>query len=346
MVKLARIPAYEWHQQKGATFEEFFGCEIPSHYGDIAGEYRRLRKEAGVRDVSHFGKIKVTGRDRLRFLQGMLTNEIKALEPGKGTFALFLDVKGHIQADMKVYAFADHLLIVLQHYLVEKLLIGLDRYIMSEDVKMNEVTAESFFIQVLGPDAGSFLASKGIDSLPDESYSYRTTNIAGNEAHLIKLPSGFAILGPVTGLIGVLEFLDGPMIGARAFDIFRMESGLPLMHRDMDESNFPQECGLTPALNFQKGCYLGQETMARLDAQGHVNRQLVGIALKAAVPPGEKVFKDNKEVGRITSANQSMLLQKPFALGYVRREVAKEGEAVEVGSHNTTGIVRILPLKA
>jgi len=110
---MQRIPTLDWHHQKGAVFEDYFGCEVPSHYGNYEQEYSLLRNSAGVRDVSHFGKIKVIGKDRQRFLNGMLTNEIKALENGKGAFALFLDVKGHIQADMKVYIFSDHLLLVL-----------------------------------------------------------------------------------------------------------------------------------------------------------------------------------------------------------------------------------------
>jgi folate-binding protein YgfZ len=347
MVKLMRIPAYDWHQQKGAVFEDYFGCEVPSHYGDFQEEYRRLRKEFVVRDVSHFGKIKVTGRDRSRFLQGMLTNDIKALDAGRGTFALFLDVKGHIHADLKVYAFPDHLLLVLQHYLVQKLMTGLDRYIMSEDVRMQDVTADLSMVQILGPQSADSLHTKGLTQLPEAPYHHlRTVSVAGLDFSLIRLPAGFAFLDAGrSAQTNLLDFLEGPMIGAKAFEIFRIESGIPLMQKDMDETNFPQECGLDSALDFQKGCYLGQETMARIDAQGHVNRHLVGIAATAPVASGDKIFRESKEVGRITSATHSLMLRQPFALGYIRREFAREGERVEVGSQNTTAIVRNLPLK-
>lgn len=345
MVKLMRIPAYGWHQQKGAVFEDYFGLEVPSHYGDFEQEYWHIRKDLGVRDVSHFGKVRVTGRDRFRFLNGMLTSEIKTLEAGKGTYALFLDVKGHIQCDMKVYAFPDHLLLVLQHYLVEKLMQGLDRYIMSEDVKMQDASSEFAMIQILGPGSGSFLTTKGLENLPESSYNHRTIDIVGTSANLIRLPSGYALLAPVSAGVEILSFLEGPLIGGKGFEVLRIESGLPLMQRDMDESNFPQECGLNGALDFQKGCYLGQETMARIDAQGHVNRHLMGFTLSSPVNAGEKVFRDSKEVGRITSATHSLLLGEPFGIGYIRREFAKEGEKVEVGTHNTTAVVRQLPLK-
>jgi folate-binding protein YgfZ len=345
MVKILRIPTYAWHQQRGATFEDYFGCEIPAQYGDFQQEYWLIRKRAVIRDVSFFGKIKVTGRDRQRFLNGMLTNEVKALDAGKGTFALFLDVKGHIQADMKVYVFPDHLLLVLQHYLVEKLMSGLDRYIMSEDVRMQDITGDLSMIQVLGPESAGFLNSRGITSLPEDNYSHNTISVASTEANLIRLPVGYAILSEAGSGGSILEQLSGPMAGSKAFDVFRIESGIPLMHRDMDESNFPQEVGLNGAINFQKGCYLGQETMARIDAQGHVNKHLVGIASSAVIQAGDKIFKDQKEVGKITSSTRSLLLNQAFGLGFIRREFATEGERVQVGSHNASATIRDLPLK-
>jgi folate-binding protein YgfZ len=347
MVK-ARIPAYEWHQKKGAAFQDYFGCEVPSHYGNYEEEYKQLRGGSAIRDVSFFGKIKVTGKDRQRFLQGMLTNDVKSLEAGKGAFALFLDVKGHIHADMKVYAFSDHLLLVLQHYLVQNLMAGLDRYIMSEDVRMQDVTPEYGMIQILGPDASLLLESRGMHTIPEVYYSHSMINIAGVETPLIRLPAGFALLVPNPGQESarVLEALNGSMLGGRAFETYRIESGIPLMHRDMDESNFPQECGLHAALNFEKGCYLGQETMARIDAQGHVNRHLVGILSSASVTSGDRIFKEGKEVGKITSTTHSLLLQQPLSLGFIRREFAKEGETVEVGDQNISASVRSLPLIA
>ncbi len=335
---------HDWHVQRGALFEEYFGYEVPSHYGNYEQEYHHLRNGAGIRDAGHFGKIRITGRDRHRFLNGMLTNDIKNLEPGSGVPALFLDVKGHIQADMKVYAFEDHFLIVLQHCLVQKLMTGLDRYLMSEDVRMQDAGAEFGLFQVLGPQVESFLAGKGIQQLPRDLYAHNTILIAGREASLIRLPSGCAMLCSLESVISILDVLDGPMIGAKAFEVFRIESGLPLMRRDMDETNFPQECRLETTLNFHKGCYLGQETIARIDSQGHVNRHLTGIESDELLPPGEKLFKDGKETGRITSSTTSLLLKRPFALGYVRREHCREGESLRAGANNTICIVRNLPL--
>jgi folate-binding protein YgfZ len=134
------------------------------------------------------------------------------------------------------------------------------------------------------------------------------------------------------------------LVGSKAFEIFRIESGLPLMRRDMDETNLPQEARLDAALSFQKGCYLGQEVMARIDAQGHVNRRLMALVAERDIQAGDKVFKAEREIGKVTSATRSLLMGRPVAMGYVRREFATPGEQVEIGNDHTTAIVRDFPL--
>ena len=341
-----KILTYDWHKSKGATFEDFFGCEIPSHYGSYEQEYAALRNNVGLRDVSYFGKVRITGRDRQKFIHSMVSSDVKDLKAGQGALSVFLDVKGHIQADMKFYAFPDLLLMVLQHYVRDKILQGLDRYIISEDVTMKDATEEYGMLQLLGPQAESFLRSRNVNALPEELYSFASISFNGTSAHLIRLAVGFALLCAAADTTALLDQIDLPLAGARAFEIYRIENGLPLMHRDMDESNFPQEARLDAALNFGKGCYLGQEVMARIDAQGHVNKQLMGIVGSAPLKSGDSIYKGNREIGKITSATHSLLLDQPFGIGYVRREFAKDGEAIETGNDRTTGIVKALPLSA
>ena len=339
-----KILTYDWHQGRGATFEDFFGCEIPSHYGNYEQEYWAIRKSVGLRDVSHFGKVRMSGRDRQRFLNGMVSNDVKALEPGIGTWALFLDVKGHLQADLKIYAFPNHLLLIMQHYLRDKVIAGLDKYIISEDVTMKDVTEEFALFQILGPDAESFLKSKGIEELPAALFAFRSVSVGGIDANLIRLSAGFALLAPVASAAQLLDHLNAQPIGMRAFDVYRIESGLPLLSRDTDETSLPQEARMDAALNFHKGCYLGQEVMARIDAQGHVNKHLMGIASASPLHPGDKIYKGDKEIGKITSSTTSLLLSQSLALGYVRREFAKEGELVQTGENRITAMVKQLPL--
>lgn len=339
-----KIKTHDWHQAKGAAFEEFFGCEIPSHYGSAEQEYRVLRESVGVRDVSFFGKIEFSGKDQKKFLQGKLTNDVNLLSPGKGIYATALDIKGHIQADLKIYDLSERLLGVLQHYVKDHLMKFLDRYIISEDVRLKDVSDDYGMLQILGPQADALLKQKGIGEPPAELYSFHKVTFAGREVRLIRLGAGYALLCAAADTTPLLDSLDIQPIGVKAFDVFRVENGLPLIQLDFDQTNFPQEARLDSTLNFNKGCYLGQEVMARIDAQGHVNRFLKGIVLSTEAKPGDAVYKGEKEVGKLTSVTRSPKLDKFLAMGYVRREFSNEGEAVEIGSNRTTGIVRQLPV--
>lgn len=333
-----------WHRSRGAVFEDFFDCEVPSHYGNPEQEYWHLRKDVAVRDVSYFGKVKITGKDARMFLHRMVSNDINALVPGKGAYALFLDIKGHIQGDFKLYSFPDHLLMVLQHYVLDRVVKGLDRYIISEQVTMQDVTDQHGMFQVLGPTAEEFLKSKGAE-LPQETYSMQPSRIGDVTVHIIRLGAGFAVLTAAPDAETLLNRLDAPAIGMRAFEIYRIEQGYSLLGKDVDETNFPQESRMEGGLNFHKGCYLGQEVMARIDAQGHVNRFLMGILSDSPLEPGEKLYSGEKEIGRITSSAVSPLFRKTAALGYVRHEFAKEGREILAGDHRTTVIVKTLPMR-
>lgn len=341
---IMKISTWDWHKERGAVFGDYFGCEVPLSYGDPLEEYHALQNGAGLRDVSFLGKIRATGKDRNRFLNGMLSNDIKTLESGKGVWALSLDIKGRIQADMKVYGFPDHLLLVLQHYARESIMSGLDRYIISEDVRLADVTNDLGMIQVIGPKAELALRESGLTQFPEDTLSFLTVSMSGVECQLIRLSVGYAILFPSVQAGTVLESVPAPLIGSEAFEVFRVEKGLPLLKKDMDENNLPQEARLDAALNFQKGCYLGQEVMARIDAQGHVNRHLMGIASSEDLTAGDRIYVGEKEVGWITSVVKSPLLSQNLALGYVRREQAKEGEEVQIGEQKVSGSVKNLPI--
>jgi folate-binding protein YgfZ len=340
-----KIQNFDWHNSKGARFENFHGAEIPSDYGNIEPEYWALRNSVGIRDVSYFGKIDITGKDGKNFLHRMLSNDINVLQPGQGTWALFLNVKGHIQGDMKIYAFPDHLLVVLQHYIREKIVSGLDRYVIGENLQFHDATEEFVMFQIIGPGAESFLRSKGVQQLPETNLSFVSSKIGEVEVTLIRLAVGYAILGKSEDGLKLLNILDAQPVGMRAFEIFRVESGIPLMQRDVGETNFPQETRMDAAVSFQKGCYLGQETIARIDAQGHVNKFLTGIRSVSPIHDGDVLFKNGKEIGKITSSVQSIALNSPLALGYVRREFAKPGEAVEIGVEGAIGEVIQLPIQ-
>ncbi len=341
-----RIITHDWHQARGAEFEDFFGYEVPSSYGNLEQEYWALRKNVAIRDVSFFGKAKITGRDAQDFLHRMISNDVKSLFPGKGVWALFLDIKGHIQGDMKIYRFQDFLLMILQRHALERVIKGLDRYLISEQLQMIDVSNEFGLFQILGPKAAEFLQSKGAQTLPTEELSFESASFDGIETQIIHLGTGYSLLCPVNSAIQLLNYLDLQPAGIRAFHIFRIESGLPLLGLDFDDTNLPQESRLDKALNFNKGCYLGQEVIARLDAQGHVNKILMGLESTGELSPEQKLYSGEREVGRITSAAWSPLNGHTVGLGYVRREFAKEGQTLQAGvrSSSTIVIVRNLPM--
>ncbi len=345
-----KILTYEWHKGKGAVFQDFFGTEIPASYGDLDSEYWALRKTVGLRDVSYFGKIRVTGKDARDFLHRMLSNDIRSVSDGNGVWTLLLDDRGRIQSDMKIYGMPDDsLLIVLPHYMREKITAELDRYIIREDVILQDATADWAMFQLLGPHAAGVLNANGLPHPPEEDYSHIPVLLGGAPCRLIRLPLAYAILAPASAAAAALDSLHTPdarLVGMEGFNIFRIEAGLPLMHVDMDETNLPQEARLGGALNFHKGCYLGQETMARLDARGgHVNWLLSVMTAASAIAAGQKIYQGDSEVGRVTSAAFSPMLRQPVALGYLRHESAAPGQAVAVGDDRTTGVVIPLPAR-
>jgi aminomethyltransferase len=334
----------DWHQSKGATFEDFFGEEVPSNYGNVEQEYWALRKGVALRDVSFFGKIKVAGKDAQDFLHRMISNDVKSLTPGKGVWALFLDIKGHIQGDMKIYRFPEYLLMVMQHHAKDRVVKGLDRYVIGEQLQFTDVSDQFGMFQILGPESTAFLKSKGAPKLPESNLSFETVPFDGIETQIIRLGLGYALLFPADFAVKLLNFFDAQPVGMQAFHIYRIESGLPVLGLDYDDTNLPQESRLDQALNFNKGCYLGQEVMARLDAQGHVNRVLMGLVSADELGKDQKLFAGEKEVGRITSSARSPLSGKYVALGYIRREFAKEDQPLNLQDHSTTAIVRNLPI--
>jgi folate-binding protein YgfZ len=337
-----KMITYDWHKNRGAEFEDFFGVEVPSSYGNVEQEYWAIRKSAAIRDVSFFGKVRITGKDAQNFLHRMISNDVQSLQPGKGVWSLFLDIKGHVQGDFKLYRLPDFMMMILQRHALEKVVKGLDRYVISEQLKMVDVSDEFGLFQIFGPNAATVLQSKGVQSLPADELAFQSASINGVETQIIRMGTGYSILVPAASAVDLLNFMDLQPIGQRAFNIFRVETGLPVLGIDFDDTNLPQESRLDKAISFNKGCYLGQEVIARLDAQGHVNKILMGLESDSELKPNQKLYFAEKEVGRITSVAYSPLKKLNVALGYVRREHAKDGLTLQ--SDNTTVIVRNLPI--
>jgi glycine cleavage system T protein len=334
-----RLALDEAHRAHGANMAEMCGFELPGDYGDVAAEHRAVRKEAGLIDRSFMGKVVVTGRDRQAFLHAMLSNEIKALQPGQGAPAALLDAHGKVMALLQVHVLDDRVLLEVPAGLTEKTLALLDKYLISEKAYF-ETADDSFVVLALeGPAAEKLLTSlvgRGLDLAPDQ---HAEVSVAGAPVRVIRRSetggAGFqcwTMPFHAPALWEALVRAHARPVGARALDVLRVEAGIPWYGHDVDDTVILPETRLERLVSYNKGCYLGQEVVARVKYRGHVNRALAGLVLESDRVParGAKVFSGPRDVGAVTSAVHSLALGKPIALAYVRREQLVPGTVVTV----------------
>ena len=320
---------------------------IPLHFGSLVDEYWAARRGAGLIDLSALGKIQVTGRDRARFLNGLCTNDVKGLAAGEGCEAFFTNVQGKILFCTRIFAEAESLWVDTVPGVVNALMVHLDRYHVMEKVEFADRTAEFAQIALIGPRAREELEQVSGTVVDLARLGHAEITLAGSVCRQISsdqlaLPT-FELRVPASQAETVWRELwrQGEVrgvrpLGAAAFEVLRIEAGFPLAGVDVDDSNLPQEIGRDRlSISFTKGCYLGQETIARIDAMGHVNRHLVGLDLpgiSSAIPGGVPIVAQDKRIGHVTSSAVSPRCNHTIALGYVRREYNKPGTAVSVVS--------------
>jgi folate-binding protein YgfZ len=335
----------------------------PDHFGDPIGEYHAARTSAGIVDRSAQSKIELRGRDRAKFLHNLCTNDIKSLAPGYGCEAFITNVQGKIMAYIRVFAGAESIWLETVPGAAPTLLAHFDRYLITEKVELADRTADFAQLMIVGPRACEMVsAAIGSAVLDRHQLEHMEITIAGQTCRLIYsdslgLPS-FELLVPAEHAASVWQRLresGEPLglnpIGAQAYDILRIEAGLPIFGIDIDDSNLPQEVGRDRlAISFTKGCYLGQETIARIDALGHVNRHLVGLAVPdVPTPParGATISSGGKSVGAVSSAANSPALNCAIALGYVRRGFERPGTEliIESPAQPLRAVVHALPFR-
>ncbi|MCP5113351.1 MAG: folate-binding protein YgfZ [bacterium] len=292
--------------------------------------YQALRESAAAIDLSGRGKILATGEDRVRLLHAMVTNHVEELTPGKGCYAFFLDAQGHILTDVNILCLPDALLLDTEPETRETLYQHLDRYIIADDVTLEDVTDTTATIGVEGPAAAEALEGLGApipaEPLNAEDWGDRRVLRASATGG-----SGLWIMLPTGGKQELLDRLGLPVASAADVHTVRLENGHPRYGEDLSTTSLPQETQLDHALHFAKGCYLGQEIVERIRSRGHVSRLLVRLTADSdAVPqPGTKLNAGDKEVGWITSAAHSPAIGKVVALGYVRAVHAAEGKKLD-----------------
>jgi folate-binding protein YgfZ len=347
------------HARLKARFGSIGGREVVLDYGAAEG-VRSAAEEAAMRtavamvDLSARQVVRVTGPDRLSFLHGMLTQDVEGTPPSGVRYAALLTAKGGMVADVQLLRREEDVLLLLEPGLAEAVLAHLHRYLISEEAELSDASAEFGQLSLVGP-RGWALAQR-LFGLPGQAPTAQAVQ-GGLEGHAVwVLPSalllpGVDVLVPTAGLQTVFTALldtgseEGVVpAGWEALEVLRVEAGVPRYGADMDVHTLPLEANLERALHYQKGCYLGQEVIARATFRGHVNRRLVGLLLGQGQPaPRTELFQGERKVGFVTSVVASGRLGQQVALGYVHRDVQAPGTALQLAAGAGAATVQPLP---
>lgn len=300
------------------------------HFGDPHAEYHAARGSAALFDLSGRTQIELTGDDRQKFLNNFCTNAVAGLQPGQGCEAFLLNVKGRILGHVFVFATPDAFWLDTVAGQAESVIAHLDRYLITEDVQFHDRTDELGQLFLCGPQASDVLGQCDAQIEALKPYEHRTAHVHGEPVAVRRLDwldvPGFQIIAPREPLARIWQWArDGGALpaGAAVWHALRIEAGFPLYGVDMTDDNLAQEAARTEqAISFRKGCYLGQEPVARIDALGHVNRELRRLRLEheAAPPAGTVVLSADgrQEIGRVTSSAVSFQDNRSVALAYIR----------------------------
>jgi folate-binding protein YgfZ len=303
-------------------------------------EYRTVTEACGLLDRSERGKLALTGSEAKSFLQGQVTNDVEALSPGTGCYAAFLTPKGKMLGDLRVLDAGDELLLDTERVALQGLFNMIRRFAIGYDVSLHKRTLERGLLSLLGPSADAVL--EGLE--PDE-HAHKLVDVAGIPVRVIRTDLGIDVLchrQDTDRLRAALEERNVPPVSEAVAECLRVEHGRPRYGVDLDDSVIPQEAGLNArAVSFTKGCYVGQETVARLYYRGKPNRHLRGLRCSEAVQRGDELRTGDRVVGHVGSAVESPRLGA-IALGLVRREVVP-GSSVTVGRDGVGAEVVELP---
>ena len=297
-----------------------------------------LTDSCGLVDRSERGKLALSGPEAKTFLHGQVTNDIEGLEPGRGCYAAFLTHKGKMLGDLRVLDLGDELLLDTERVALQELFNMIRRYKLGSDVELHKRTLELALLSLVGPDARRVA---GAEDLVEE-HANRRSEIAGVRVVLVATDVGIDVFAPAESKAAVAAALGVPEVDEAAAEVVRVEHGRPRYGVDLDDGVIPEEAGLNArAVSFSKGCYVGQETVARLHYRGKPNRHLRGLRLSEPAEPGAVLRLGDKEVGRLTSSVFSPTYG-PIGLALVRRQAAP-GDTVAVADAGTTAQVVELP---
>jgi folate-binding protein YgfZ len=342
---------HEKFAASGAPLSNYRGAETPASFGYTATEFRALLEGCAILDMSWQARMVLTGEDRVRWLNGMVTNNVRDLAVGHGGYSFLLNAQGRIQGDLVSYNRGDYLLLTTDREQAPAIKAIFDHYIIMDDVEVADISDKLLTIGVAGPKAREVLANAGIDVTPLEP---------GQVIDLVWRDIGISVVRNAQLAMDGYEIWFAPdnadkvwdelrsagatPAGSDALELYRLVRGVPRFGIDLRDKDLPQETGQLYALNFAKGCYIGQEIVERIRSRAILHRTFVGFEVEGEPPPsGTKVRVNDKNAGEMTSAARVPFPsgERTLALGYAHREVATPGTVVQIGGQTAT--VQTLP---
>ncbi len=330
------------HESRGAVWISHHGWEIPAAYSSVEQEYRALQEGAGLLDLSCRGRFWVTGRDRRSWLHGQVTQDVKGLPDGRGAYATILTPQGQMVSDARIFALPDRLLVDYPAGTATPLSEYLDRYLIMERAEIEDVTEPMALLSLQGPLSPCALAPVlGEEVLAMQPWEVRVDCFRQVPLVVARVghcgEDGFDLFVPASAAADLWVALchnrkDFAVhsVGWEALNVRRIEAGIPWWGEDLAPNTGPMEARLNHAIHMSKGCYTGQEIIARIDARGHVNNLLTGFLVEGNALPlkDAEIWAEGKKVGRVTSAVRSLRLDRGVTLGYLRRELQDVGTRV------------------
>jgi len=337
-------PLLELHRSSGATAGEFFGTTLPARFDDYTAEYTALRESVGLIDTNFRAFFSFTGPDKQRYLNAILTSNVRDLKPGQGVVGLLLNPQGHMLAEIETLLRDDNILAASHAMVRERSYSTLDKFIIMDDVTLEDVTEKTGTLDLAGPRTAALLSECGADGFADlPLYTHREISVGEISCRAVRhelagQPAAM-IVAPRESLPALWSDLSerarrygGTAAGMVAVNSLRLESAAPWFGEDFGDQQIPHEAGLELShISYEKGCYTGQEIVERVRSRGHVNRRLALLQFDPTKAPagGTKLFAGGSEAGHVTSTGFSPQLDRAIGLGYLRREHSAVGTKLD-----------------
>jgi aminomethyltransferase len=344
---MAQIALHPWLQTPEARTGMYSGAEVALGFGDSNAELGALKTSCGVFALAWRSRINVTGKDRVRWLHNMVTNNVRDLPVNRGNYNFVLNAQGRILGDMYIYNRGESFALETDAGQVQTLIHAMKRFIIMDKVELMPIGGDSVSVGVCGPKAESTLSNAGINASGMEPLEVRDVGFDDIAATLVRgpeqKPGWFELwLDPnkAQELWNLLVKAGAKPVGAEALEMWRVLQGIPNYGQDIRDRDLPQETEQAQALNFTKGCYIGQEIVERIRSRGQVHRKFTGFIFGDSVPALGKYDSEGRALAEITTIARVPTTEGPrnIGLGYVRREAVAAGPKIALDGIEATAV--------